>query len=64
MEYIASYLLPNDELWIVMEFCGGGCLTDILEQFESGIRLNESHIAFVCREVPVCTCNRICARPG
>lgn len=46
VEYFDSYLVKN-ELWVVMEFMGGGCLTDILDQFES-VRLSESHIARIC----------------
>lgn len=37
-------------LWVVMEFMDGGCLTDILEQFDE-IKLTESQIAHCCREV-------------
>ena len=29
----------------------GGCLTDILEQFENGVHMNEGHIALVCGQV-------------
>jgi len=43
VEYFDSYLVKT-ELWVVMEFMGGGCLTDILDQFET-VRLSESHIA-------------------
>ena len=32
-----------------MEYMGGGCLTDILEAFDT-IRLSERHIAYICRE--------------
>jgi serine/threonine protein kinase len=33
-----------------MEYMGGGCLTEVLEQFENGVHMNEAQIAFVCRE--------------
>eukprot|EP01105_Mastigella_eilhardi_P025220 TRINITY_DN679_c0_g1_i3.p1 TRINITY_DN679_c0_g1~~TRINITY_DN679_c0_g1_i3.p1 ORF type:complete len:213 (+),score=29.14 TRINITY_DN679_c0_g1_i3:593-1231(+) len=29
-------------------FFAGGCLTEILEQYESGLHLNEGHIAYIC----------------
>jgi len=32
-----------------MEFMGGGCLTEVLNQFEA-VRLTERHIATICRE--------------
>lgn len=38
------------QLWVVMEYMDGGCLTDILEAFES-VQLSEEHIAYICREV-------------
>jgi serine/threonine protein kinase len=46
-----SYIMEDRQLWVVMEMMDGGCLTDILELFDS-IQLNEGQIAFVCREVP------------
>jgi Protein kinase domain/P21-Rho-binding domain len=48
VEYYDSYLV-GDRLWCVMEYLGGGCLTEILEQFET-LTMTESHIARVCRE--------------
>jgi len=48
VEYIDSYLL-NDSLWVAMEYMGGGCLTEILEQFNT-VKLVESQIAYVCLE--------------
>lgn len=36
-------------LWVVMEFMDGGCLTDILEEFEN-VQMTELQIAYVCRE--------------
>lgn len=39
----------GDDLWVVMEFMGGGSLTEILEQFKY-IKLTEPQIAFVCLE--------------
>lgn len=49
VEYFESYLVA-DKLWCVMEYLGGGCLTEILEQYET-YPMEEKHIARVCREV-------------
>jgi len=49
VEYVDSYIIENRQLWVVMEFMGGGCLTDILELFEE-IRLTEPQIAYCSRE--------------
>lgn len=39
-------------MWIAMEFMDGGCLTDVLESFQSMREtMNEPEIAFVLREV-------------
>jgi len=35
---------------VAMEFMGGGCLTEILEQFED-FQMTEGNIAWVCQEV-------------
>eukprot|EP01088_Endostelium_zonatum_P010597 TRINITY_DN240_c0_g2_i1.p2 TRINITY_DN240_c0_g2~~TRINITY_DN240_c0_g2_i1.p2 ORF type:complete len:372 (-),score=152.67 TRINITY_DN240_c0_g2_i1:1427-2542(-) len=49
--YIESYIVEEeDELWVVMEFMGGGCLTEVLEQFDNNVRMSEAEIAFCCRE--------------
>jgi hypothetical protein len=40
----------SDVAQVIMEFMGGGCLTEILEQFEY-VQLDESQIAYVCKEV-------------
>ena len=49
VDYTASYI-SEDQLWVVMEFMGGGCLTEVLEQFP-GVLMNEGQIALVCAEV-------------
>ncbi|KAF2078313.1 hypothetical protein CYY_000405 [Polysphondylium violaceum] len=49
VNYIDSYIVGDRELWVAMEFMGGGCLTDILEAFEQ-IKMSESQIAYVVRE--------------
>ena len=46
VEYIESYLV-RDKLWVVMEYMDGGCLTEILDQFEH-VRLTEAQVAYVC----------------
>jgi len=47
VEYIDSFIVDTNKLWVVMELMDGGCLTDVLEQFEQ-VRLDESQIAHVC----------------
>jgi len=48
VSYIESYIV-EDRLWVVMEFMGNGCLTELLNQYEA-VRLTEKHIATICRE--------------
>jgi Protein kinase domain/P21-Rho-binding domain len=47
VEYFDSFM-QGDTLWVVMEFMGGGCLTEILEQWENGVKMDEGMIAYVC----------------
>jgi serine/threonine protein kinase len=47
--YYNSFIV-DEQLWVVMEFMGAGCLTDVLDQFDT-VRLNEAQIAFVAKEV-------------
>jgi len=47
VEYIDSFIVENNQLWVVMELMDGGCLTDVLEQFQS-VRMNEGQIAHAC----------------
>jgi hypothetical protein len=49
VDYVESFLISEREIWVVMEFMGGGCLTDILEAFDV-VRLSERNVAFVARE--------------
>eukprot|EP00026_Physarum_polycephalum_P003456 Phypoly_transcript_03468.p1 GENE.Phypoly_transcript_03468~~Phypoly_transcript_03468.p1 ORF type:complete len:698 (+),score=137.43 Phypoly_transcript_03468:114-2207(+) len=49
VEYMDSYLVDTDKLWVVMEFMGGGCLTEVLDQFDQ-VKLPESTIAYCCAE--------------
>jgi len=48
VKFIAAYKLQS-ELWVVMEFMGGGNLTEILE-LHKHLKLTEGHIAFVMLE--------------
>lgn len=64
VQYIDSFLV-GETIWViwrviifqvVMEFMGGGCLTEVLEQYENGVAMTESQIATVSRDVIV-ICN-------
>jgi len=48
IEYFDSYAVEG-QLWVVMEFMDGGCLTDILDEYES-VSLTESQIALICKQ--------------
>jgi len=48
VDYIDSYIV-EEKLWVVMEYMDGGCLTEILEQFET-LPMQERHIARICLE--------------
>jgi len=48
VEYIESYIV-DEKMWVMMEYMGGGCLTDVLECFDD-IQMNEQQIAYVTRE--------------
>lgn len=48
VDYIESYIV-DEKMWVMMEYMGGGCLTDVLECFDD-IQMNEAQIAFVTRE--------------
>jgi len=49
VEFFDCFIVEK-KLWVVMEYMGNGCLTEVLEQFENGVLMNEAQIAFVCRE--------------
>jgi len=49
VEYIDSYIIGDKEIWVIMEFMGGGCLTDLLD-FHNDLPLGEHHIAYICHE--------------
>jgi len=48
VRYFDSFRV-EDKLWVAMEYMGGGCLTEVLEQFEH-VQMKEEHIAWVCQE--------------
>eukprot|EP00005_Dracoamoeba_jomungandri_P004624 CAMPEP_0174258780 /NCGR_PEP_ID=MMETSP0439-20130205/7719_1 /TAXON_ID=0 /ORGANISM="Stereomyxa ramosa, Strain Chinc5" /LENGTH=647 /DNA_ID=CAMNT_0015342415 /DNA_START=26 /DNA_END=1969 /DNA_ORIENTATION=+ len=49
VRYVDSYRV-EDTIWVVMEFCGGGSLLEIVELWEERLRLNEAQIAYITRE--------------
>jgi len=49
VHYYDSYIVDSKFLWVAMEYMSGGCLTDLLEQFET-LQLNEKQIAYICKE--------------
>jgi len=46
VRFMDSFMVEG-YIWIVMEFMDGGCLTDILEQFDA-VKLSEPQVAYVC----------------
>eukprot|EP00057_Strongylocentrotus_purpuratus_P024164 XP_011678638.1 PREDICTED: mitogen-activated protein kinase kinase kinase kinase 4-like [Strongylocentrotus purpuratus] len=40
----------DDQLWLVMEFCGAGSVTDLVKATK-GNALKEEWIAYICREI-------------
>lgn len=40
----------HDQLWLVMEFCGSGSITDLVKNTKGG-SLKEEWIAYICREI-------------
>lgn len=43
-----SYLIGDNELWVIMEYMQGGSLTEIIEN--NDFKLNEKQIATICFE--------------
>jgi serine/threonine protein kinase len=47
VNFLESYLVKGNELWVVMEYMEGGALTDVIENNQ----LEEDQIASICLEV-------------
>lgn len=47
VNFLDSYLVRNNELWVIMEFMEGGALTDVIDNNT----LEEDQIASICLEV-------------
>jgi len=47
VNFLESYLVKSNELWVVMEYMEGGALTDIIENNT----LEEDQISAICNEV-------------
>lgn len=54
VNFLDSYLVKNNELWVVMEYMEGGALTDIIENNT----LEEDQISSICLEVSSLVCAR------
>jgi serine/threonine protein kinase len=50
VNYLDSFLVKGQELWVVMEYMEGGALTDVIDNN----KLSESQIACICLEVISC----------
>ncbi|XP_045530276.1 serine/threonine-protein kinase 10 isoform X2 [Pieris brassicae] len=48
VELHEAYFIDN-KLWMLLEYCDGGALDSVMAELEKG--LNESQIAYVCREM-------------
>src|SRR5260221_2099712 len=51
VNFLESYLVKGNELWVVMEYMEGGALTDVIENNQ----LEEDQIASICLEVSIGT---------
>merc|ERR1712137_1293605 len=52
VNYIDSFLV-DDQLWVAMEFMGGGCLTEVLDQYPK-VLMAEPQMAHVAKETLEC----------
>lgn len=50
VDFFDSYIVDDRILWVVMEYMDGGCLTDLLEQFDQ-FKMTEPQIAYTCKQV-------------
>ncbi|EJS41829.1 skm1p [Saccharomyces arboricola H-6] len=56
VNFLEAYIIDAEELWVIMEYMEGGCLTDILDaaaETSSGKRsspLNETQMAYIVKE--------------
>lgn len=48
VNYLDSFLVGNNDLWVVMEYMEGGALTDVIDNNST---MTEQQIATVCLEV-------------
>lgn len=44
------FIGKDDQLWLVMEYCGAGSVTDLVKSTK-GQSLKEEWIAYICREI-------------
>ena len=50
VNFLESYLVKSNDLWVVMEYMEGGALTDVIE----ANNLEEDQISSICSEVSLC----------
>lgn len=50
VNYLDSFLIGNNVLWVVMEYMEGGALTDVIDNNST---MTEQQIATVCLEVKI-----------
>ncbi|CAI4050795.1 putative serine/threonine protein kinase SKM1 SKDI_15G0460 [Saccharomyces kudriavzevii IFO 1802] len=56
VNFLEAYIIDDEELWVIMEYMEGGCLTDILDAAvgsndgKKSSALNESQISYIVRE--------------
>lgn len=60
VNYLDSYLVRSNELWVIMDFMEGGSLTDVIDNNS----MTESQIACICLEVSGRASVVACAAPA